>query len=177
MDVSVSGDMMVSGGKDFKVKVWIVTELYFGGKQSPIAEFGEHTSEVTQVSFSKSMPGRAFSASHDKTFRVYDIFAKLTLKVIQAASPINKLAIDIIESQVYLACDNQNVYAYSLETSQVTSTAQGVTTSSEKHKRTLQHRKKVTAMCLTFDNQYLVSGDSQGLIYIWNIAAEHAGGS
>lgn len=33
MDVSVGGDMMVSGGKDFKVKVWIVTELYFGGKQ------------------------------------------------------------------------------------------------------------------------------------------------
>lgn len=117
MDVSVGGDLVVTGGKDFKVKVWIVADLYFGGKQQPFAEFGEHTSEVTQVGLSKSMPGRAFSASHDKTFRVYDIFGKVTLKVIQAVSPINKMAIDIIETQVYLACDNQNVYAYSLESS------------------------------------------------------------
>lgn len=32
-------------------------------------------------------------------------------------------------------------------------------------------------MCLTFDNQYLVTGDTQGLIYIWNVSQEHAGGS
>ena len=25
-------------------------------------------------------------------------------------------------------------------------------------------------MCLTFDGQYLISGDYQGLIYIWNIS-------
>lgn len=92
------------------------------------------------------MPGRAFSASQDKTFRVYDVFARITLKVIQAPSPINKLAVDVIESNVYLACDNQNVYAYSLEVQP------GGTGAAEKHKRTLQHRKKVTAMCLTFDN-------------------------
>ena len=39
------------------------------------------------------------------------------------------------------------------------------------------NRKKVTAMCLTIDSQYLVTGDSQGLIYIWNVASEHLGGS
>ena len=30
-------------------------------------------------------------------------------------------------------------------------------------------------MCLTFDSQYLVCGDSQGLIYIWNVTLEQAG--
>lgn len=32
-------------------------------------------------------------------------------------------------------------------------------------------------MCLTFDSQYLVTGDSQGLIYVWNVSLEHTGGS
>lgn len=32
-------------------------------------------------------------------------------------------------------------------------------------------------MCLTFDSQYLVTGDSQGLIYIWNLLAEYHPGS
>ena len=30
-------------------------------------------------------------------------------------------------------------------------------------------------MCLTFDSQYLVCGDSQGLIYVWNVSLEHTG--
>jgi hypothetical protein len=58
---------------------------------------------------------RAFSCSIDKTFKVYDVPAGVTLKSIQAPSPINRMAIDAIESNVYLACDNQNVYGYSLE--------------------------------------------------------------
>lgn len=89
----------------------------FGQSNLPIAEFGDHTQEVTSVLFSKSSGSgnRAFSVSLDKTFRVYDIAAKCTLKVIQAPSPINKMAIDVTESLVYLACDNQNVYGYSLE--------------------------------------------------------------
>ena len=32
-------------------------------------------------------------------------------------------------------------------------------------------------MCLTFDAQYLVCGDAQGLIYIWNVAQDYQGGS
>ena len=95
----------------------ILYRLFFGQKNQSLVEFGDHTSEVTQVQFSRSSPHRAFSASLDKTFKVYDIAAKCTLKSLQAPAPINKMAIDVIESLVYLACDNQNVYAYSLEVS------------------------------------------------------------
>lgn len=75
-------------------------------KNQCIAEFSEHTSDVSQVQFSRSSPHRCFSASFDKTFKVYDIPAKCTLKTIQTPSPINRIAIDMIESTAYLACDN-----------------------------------------------------------------------
>ena len=48
------------------------------------AEFSEHTSNVTQVRFSSSASIlRAFSASIDKTFKVYDIPSKIVIKQIQ----------------------------------------------------------------------------------------------
>jgi WD40 repeat protein len=62
--------------------ILISFSLYFGQKNTPLIEFAEHTSDVTAVQFSKSSPQRAFSASLDKSFKVYDIPAKVTLKSI-----------------------------------------------------------------------------------------------
>ena len=117
LDIAITNDMVITGGKDQKVKVWIIADLFFGGNQQPFVEFSDHTAEVTQVCFSRSSVNRAFSCSVDKTFKVYDVAAGCTLKSIQAPSPINRLVIDAIESNVYLACDNQNVYGFSLELS------------------------------------------------------------
>lgn len=89
--------------------------MFFGQKNTPLIEFAEHTSDVTAVQFSKSSPQRAFSASLDKSFKVYDIPAKVTLKSIQTPSPINHIAIDNTETHAYVACENQNVYAFSLD--------------------------------------------------------------
>ena len=101
----------------------------FGQANTPLAEFSDHTSEVTGVALSKT-GARAFSCSLDKTFRVYDLANRCTLKTIQAPSPITRMAVDSTETMVYLACDNQNVYGYSLD-----SAVQG-----ERQKRTLQHK-------------------------------------
>ena len=53
LDISSSNDVLVTSGKDCKVKVWIIAELFNNtGNESEhkcIAEFGEHTGEVTAV--------------------------------------------------------------------------------------------------------------------------------
>jgi hypothetical protein len=38
--------MIVSGGKDCKVKVWMISSLLAGG-EGLFAEFGDHTAEIT----------------------------------------------------------------------------------------------------------------------------------
>eukprot|EP00347_Sterkiella_histriomuscorum_P001718 403370949 len=182
LDISSQGDLVATAGKDSKVKVWIMKDLMTNMQSQQaqlidnqnnmqeqenslcLVEFGDHQAEVTQVQFSQNNSNRLFSCSLDKLFKVYDIAAKCTLKNIQLQSPIYKMAVDNLESHVYLACENQNIYCYSLE---ISSSDQ-----KSKQKKTLQHKKKVTAMCLTFDGQYLISGDQQGLIYIWNIGSQ-----
>jgi WD40 repeat protein len=74
------------------------------------------------------------------------------------------MIVDHIEQYVYLACDNLNVYQYPTSSS---ASADG--SMAAKQKKTLTHKKRVTAMCLSVDGRHLVTGDSQGLIYIWTL--------
>jgi len=66
--------------------------------------------EVTQTCFSPVSIFRLFTASLDKTMRVYDLPSRQLLKQIQTSSPILLMAVDYSERYVYLACDNLNIY-------------------------------------------------------------------
>jgi len=117
-DLDMDLDTIVTGGKDCKAKVWLISDLLREeGINTPFAEFSDHTAEVTQVKLLGST--RMFSASSDKQFRVYDIPSKLCIKIVHAASAIMKAVVDHCEQNLYVACDNQNIYCYSLEANPV----------------------------------------------------------
>jgi WD40 repeat protein len=94
----------MTGGKDCKVKVWIISSLL--ETKEEFAVFGEHLMEVTSVQFSPCTSNRAFSASLDKNMKVYDIPSKTVIKNIQTHSPIFKVIIDNTETNAYLSCEN-----------------------------------------------------------------------
>mmetsp|Transcript_7045 Transcript_7045/g.11859 ORF Transcript_7045/g.11859 Transcript_7045/m.11859 type:complete len:86 (+) Transcript_7045:883-1140(+) len=79
------------------------------------------------------------------------------------------MVVDSPENSVFLACDNQNVYQYSLEAQ---SLQPEQNQAKSKQTRTFTHKKRVTALCLSVCGSYLVSGDLQGLIYVWSTAPE-----
>jgi WD40 repeat protein len=114
-DLDLNDDMVLSAGKDCKLKVWFVSDLIKSSviSKQPYAEFGEHTAEITQVKLIGET--RAFSASLDKQFKVYDIPSKMCIKTIQTQSPILNAVLDKSECYMYAGCDNQNIYCYSLE--------------------------------------------------------------
>ena len=39
-------------------------------------------------------------------------------------------------------------------------------------KRTFAHKKRITTMSLTADNNQLITGDTLGTIYVWNLRAD-----
>jgi len=120
-DLDINENMVITGGKDCKVKVWLLTDIIRNEQQKQLcyAEFNEHTSEVTQVKFSPAGVNRAYSASTDKQFKVYDLASKVCIKTIQTQSPILKVVMDHSETNIYVACDNQNIYCYGLEVTAV----------------------------------------------------------
>jgi len=84
---SLNSGMIVTGGKDSKVKVWLLSSLIQQSSQAEklsqcLVEFGDHQKEVTQVRFSQSNQLRVFSASLDKQFKVFDVGQQICIKTI-----------------------------------------------------------------------------------------------
>jgi len=48
-DLDLNEEMIITGGKDCKVKVWLVADLVKNDTSRPLhfCEFGDHTAEVT----------------------------------------------------------------------------------------------------------------------------------
>ena len=69
------------------------------------------------MAFAKASSQRLFSASVDKTFKVHDIPSGFCIKTIVAPAAITLMSVDSVESNVYLACDNQNIYHFFVESS------------------------------------------------------------
>lgn len=80
---------------------------------------------------------RIFTASLDKTCRVYDVASKLLIKQIVAQAAVLHLQVDVTETYVYLACDNLNVYQVSIK--------------EPNQKKTMTHKKRITAVCISSD--------------------------
>jgi len=138
-DLAVNGDLVATGGKDTKVRVWLVADL-FSHQETPCRayhEFGEAQMEVTSVKFSAMTSQRLFTSSLDKCCRVYDIPSKTLVKQIQMTSPIMLMAVDLPETHVYLACDNLNIYQVPIR--------------EPNQKKTMTHKKRVTALTLSID--------------------------
>ena len=75
LDISPdNSDMIVTGGKDCKVKLWLLSSLMKPDQQSQQCyhEFKDHQSEVTQVKFSPNSSRRLFTGSMDKSVRIWD---------------------------------------------------------------------------------------------------------
>lgn len=140
LDINQEGDMLASCGRDSKVKVWALKALLDKSTEA-MCEL-TFNAEVCQVAFSKTNSDRLFAASLDKTFKVYDIPSKLVLRTIVVPAPVLLMTVDITEANVYLACENQNVYSYAMEWAE----GQKI-----KHRRCMTHKKRITAMTLTKD--------------------------
>lgn len=81
-DLDINEDMIVTGGKDCKVKVWLISDLVKNDTSKNLnwCEFSEHTNEVTQVKLFGY--NTVYSSSLDKQFKVYDIASKVCIKTI-----------------------------------------------------------------------------------------------
>lgn len=78
------------------------------------------------------------------------------------------MAVDTLETEVYLGCKNKNVYCMPIE-----STMEGQEHTQKKAKRVFsQHRNEITCMTLSKNETRLIVGSSDGVLYIWSLEKE-----
>lgn len=81
----------------------------------PVAEYKGHNNQITGAYINK-FATRVYTCSEDKSCKIWDMFSGVEIKTFTCISAIQAMAVDSIESMVYLGCKNKNVYCFPIET-------------------------------------------------------------
>ena len=158
---------------DGSVKLWVIADLIEACQSKldndiiqkelqPIAEYKGHTNQITGAYVNK-FNSRVYTCSIDKSCKIWDMFSGVEIKTFTCISPIHCMAVDVLESTVYLGCMNKNVYCHPIEASKDANLP-------KKPKKILNaHRNEITAMALTKNEKYLIVGTNDGILYSWDL--------
>ena len=176
ISLSTDDSLILSASSGGSVKLWIVWDLieasenkltqtqdvFLKTEAESIAEYKGHTNQITGAIINKFRT-RVYTSSDDKTCRIWDLFSGTEIKTITCISPIRWMQVDQIESTVYLGCKNKNVYWYWID-------AVLSDINSKKSSKVLNaHKNEITTMALTKNERYLVVGNTDGVLYIWDL--------
>lgn len=75
----------------------------------PIAEYKGHNNIITGAHINK-FNSRVYTCSEDKSCKIWDMFSGTEIRTIICISSIQSMAVDSLESTIYLGCKNKNVY-------------------------------------------------------------------
>lgn len=122
MALSQDESMVVTGCKGGTIKLWIIADLIcassssqtndsrFGESQAQeIANFKGHTESITSL-FINKFTNKLYSSSLDNLCIVWDLFTGMQIRQLNCSSPVISMAVETLETVVYLACKNKNVY-------------------------------------------------------------------
>jgi len=124
-NISFSSDesMIATASTGGQAKLWIIGDILTAtesrtrtdvdplgqSEAAPIAEYKGHTESITGIEINK-FDNRLYTCSLDKQCIIWDLFTGMQIKALMCLSGIVCMTIDSMETTVYLACKNKNVY-------------------------------------------------------------------
>lgn len=151
LDFSRDGDMIISGGKDYRVIIWRHAEEGTGYYQDTV--FGSvHTSPITDVIIGPTKR-MIYSAGADGKIMVYDMLKKRA-RIIDNKSPVRDICLSTNRRFIYCVDETTLVKQYDAF-GRVVKTFEG-------------HEDYVNAVVYSLNNKYLVTASSDKTAIVWN---------
>lgn len=175
--IRVSSDdrLLISGGEDGTVKVFLVADLMsweLGGIEGvkPFREWRPHSLKVKDVCVTHLCNARVLSCSDDHTAAFYSVSMNECLVKISGDRALTCCVIDPAESRLFLGTDTGSILPinlYSLEgkSERIITTAPGTVEIFS------GHNAEVRRLDVNHDASMLASGDAGGLCCIWDITS------
>lgn len=148
----------------------------------PAISWTDHSLPISDlhVGYGSSLECRVYTASKDKTVRIWDLRTGQLLSTFVLSRKITSLAVDPAERAVYAGFEDGgiriiNLYSLNSSTGFLESVggAKRIITLEDDSKNVLdQHTAEVTSLALSFDGTKLVSGDSSGSVLVWDIISK-----
>ncbi|ORY74603.1 WD40-repeat-containing domain protein [Protomyces lactucae-debilis] len=174
--------LFISASADATVQIWSVAQVLDRDEQQDLARPARtlklHTLGITDmyIGIGTSTTARLYTASLDATVRIWDLVTGELLTTLLFISPVQCLAVDKTEHQVYVGLESGSVQCVKLVVeSDRTHRAIGgmssiVTAGTHSSSLFTGHEAAVSALSLNFDGSLLVSGDASGNVFVWDAA-------
>lgn len=172
------GSHFVSAGQDGMMLVWKLSSIltatgYSNQETTPLYSFSDHTLPITDVYVGKGgMRALAASVSLDRTCRIYDLaFGTLLLNLVFPEA-LTSIAIDNLDTKVYVGTIDGNIYEFSLQSPPRTREYHLNHETLTTKQRFVGHKGAVTTLSLSLDGETLLSGGNDETVHFWHIPSK-----
>ncbi|CAM9429104.1 unnamed protein product [Phaeothamnion confervicola] len=165
------------------LSAWDVLTLDGGGGRgsgqsvSPLWTASDHSLPVTAV-HAPSVGARVYSASLDRTGKVWDAVAGRLLFSFAVGTSLAAVATDPAQSFVFLGADDGRIFQFDMDTSAAAATDvlvrhidAGIVDSPPALQELSCDGKPVTSLASTVAGDLLLSGHSDGSVRVWHVAS------
>ena len=165
LNYSPDGSQLAAVGSQGRITIWD-TDIGDDAfeipqrKQQPAFDLAAHSATANSVLFSED-GRRLFTCGDDGKLLVTDLHNSGNQKTIaELATPINCLDVHPSRKIMVVACENQLVQTWDIESGQQIQTLS-------------EHSSPVTQVAFSPDGQLCVSTDESGISIIWRVVADH----
>eukprot|EP00295_Goniomonas_pacifica_P022935 CAMPEP_0175931928 /NCGR_PEP_ID=MMETSP0108-20121206/19114_1 /TAXON_ID=195067 ORGANISM="Goniomonas pacifica, Strain CCMP1869" /NCGR_SAMPLE_ID=MMETSP0108 /ASSEMBLY_ACC=CAM_ASM_000204 /LENGTH=311 /DNA_ID=CAMNT_0017255525 /DNA_START=76 /DNA_END=1011 /DNA_ORIENTATION=- len=175
MCLAGEGEFVVSGGDDGHVHLWSISSVLESAsrralKPDPVRSWTEHTLAISQVASGLGgASGRVYTASQDRTVKVWHLHRGTLLASVLFPSQILSLALDPAETKIFAGGGDGRVFV--VDTLAPTPTS-GVTSFAVVNS-IAAHTRGVVSLAVAVDGSTLVSGSADGA-KVWDISSGQA---
>ncbi|KAF0694745.1 Aste57867_14421 [Aphanomyces stellatus] len=185
---------IVSGGDDAVVHVWRLLDLLDASSSDsalqsgavPLHTWTDHVLPITSIHCGLGgLNGRVFTSSLDRTVKVYDLATGANVVSITCPSFVNVCAADSMENRLFLGAGDGQIYTVDLHAAAAAATAAAARIVMTHNgtpfaKEALSsdgfvgHEAPVTSLVVSVCGQYVLSGDDDGAVRVWDSVSRQA---
>lgn len=177
------GSHFVTGGDDGNLLVWNLLEVVAkrripGQERSrvndplPVRSFADHKLPVTDLHVTRhGTRSRVFTASLDKTAKVYDLATGDLLLDLTFAKAVTSVTVDLAEVNLFLGCQNGDIHVFSL-----LDPPRSLKVMEEESKENTMkgHTGAVTSLSVSMDGLTLASGSDDETVRLWHVESRQS---
>ncbi|XP_053698081.1 WD repeat-containing protein 18 isoform X2 [Sabethes cyaneus] len=167
-----SGSHFVSAGQDGKVLVWSLSQVvrvFQRQISQAVYSFSDHALSVTDLYVGKGrMKALLCSVSLDRSCKIYDLTSGSMLLNITFQESLTSVTMNALESIVFVGTNEGPIYAFSITLPPRTKEYLVIKKQHQKNVF-LGHKKQVTCISVSRDEELLLSGGADEQVIVWHI--------
>ncbi len=161
LSVSPCGQFLATASAEKILCLWHLKDA-----SQVLSFYGEgHDADIYEIQFSPDGK-QIVSASEDKIIRVWSVENGRTLHILREHEQAVKNVIWLNNQQIVSASDDKTIRLWDLESTKITKSIKSIKST----KVFNGHKGNINCLTATKDKAYIISGASDGNVYLWNMA-------